>query len=279
MKYLRALILLGLCLAPGSLLAEDLELDGFLRQGSIVFGKTDPKAEVTLDGRSLRLTEDGRFVFGFGRDFAPGATLKVHHSDGRVVERVLAIEKREYQIQRIDGLPDSKVTPPEDVWERIQKENAKVKAARAVDRPDADFLSGWQWPAKGIISGVYGSQRILNGNPRRPHFGVDVAAPTGTPVVAPADGIVTLSEPDLYFSGGTVILDHGHGLSSSFLHLHELLVEPGQKIKRGEVIATIGATGRVTGAHLDWRMNWYDERVDPTFLVPPMPPSGEGEGG
>ena len=260
------------------LLAKEIELQGALSQGGVVFGKTEPGAKVLLDGQALRTTEEGQFVFGFGRDFGGEAKLEVRYSDGNVETRTLAIQSRDYEIQRIDGLPASKVTPPEEVWERIQRENAMVAAARAVDRPDPDFLTGWIWPTEGIISGVYGSQRVLNGQPRRPHFGIDVAAPTGTPVLAPADGLVTLAEKDHYFTGGIIILDHGHGLSSSFLHLHEILVETGEKVKRGERIATVGATGRVTGPHLDWRMNWFTERVDPSFLVPPMPQPKKSEG-
>ncbi len=184
----------------------------------------------------------------------------------------MKIAKRDYRIQRIDGLPPRKVTPKAEDLKRIRQETALVKAARRRDDPRTDFMRGFIWPAKGRVSGVYGSQRILNGQPRRPHFGVDVAGPVGTPVVAPADGVVTLVHPDMFFSGGTLVIDHGHGLSSSFLHLSEVLVKEGQRVKQGELIARIGATGRVTGAHLDWRMNLFDTRIDPQLLVGDMTP-------
>ena len=154
---------------------------------------------------------------------------------------------------------------------RIHREIALVKKARAIDSPRRDFESEFIWPVTGPISGVYGSQRILNGQPRQPHYGIDIAVPTGTPVVAPAGGVVVLAEADLYFSGGTLMLDHGHGLMSAFLHLDSIDVTLGQEVEQGEVIAKVGATGRVTGAHLDWRVNWFEERVDAGLLVPPMP--------
>jgi murein DD-endopeptidase MepM/ murein hydrolase activator NlpD len=196
--------------------------------------------------------------------------LAVIHPDGTREERDLAVTRREYRIQRIDGLPPAKVTPREKDLARIRAEAARVKAVRSHDDARTDFLTGFLWPARGRISGVYGSQRILNGQPRRPHFGVDVAAPVGTAVRAPADGVITLAEPDLYFSGGTVILDHGHGLSSSFLHLSAIHVKEGQRVRQGGLIGEIGATGRVTGPHLDWRMNLFDARIDPQRLVDPM---------
>ena len=195
----------------------------------------------------------------------------VTHGDGRIERRVIEVAPREYRIQRIDGLPREKVTPPEAVLARIREEGARVAAARANDDPRTDFRDGFVWPLTGRISGVYGSQRVLNGEPRRPHFGVDVAAPTGTPVAAPADAVVRLADDDLYFSGGTLIMDHGHGLTSTFIHLSKILVEPGQRVRQGEVVAEVGATGRATGPHLDWRMNLFDARLDPQLLTPPMP--------
>ncbi|MCU7866400.1 MAG: M23 family metallopeptidase, partial [Candidatus Thiodiazotropha sp. (ex Lucinoma borealis)] len=213
----------------------------------------------------------GVFLLGFGRDDKLDHDLTVNR-DGKLIEqKQVSISKREYRIQQINGLPPSKVTPPKRDWDRIKRETALVKKARRLDDDRHDFLTGFIWPAKGIISGVYGSQRVLNGVPKRPHFGVDVAAPVGTKVVAPADGIVTLAHPDMFYSGGTLIVDHGHQLSSSFLHLHKILVKEGERVKQGEPIAEIGATGRVTGAHLDWRMNLRNARIDPQFLVPPMP--------
>jgi murein DD-endopeptidase MepM/ murein hydrolase activator NlpD len=197
--------------------------------------------------------------------------LQLRWADGRLEQRRLAIQQRRYQVQRIDGLPAKMVTPPAAVIERIMRENKWIKAARQIDSPEPLFLSGWQWPAIGRISGVYGSQRILNGKPRQPHYGIDIAAPKGTSVVAPADAVVRLAESDLYYTGGTLILDHGHGLSSAFLHLATVDVRVGESVRRGQKIGTVGSTGRSTGPHLDWRINWFDRRIDPAPLVPPMP--------
>jgi murein DD-endopeptidase MepM/ murein hydrolase activator NlpD len=266
-----AVALLWLLLATSVSQAAPAVLKGRLIQGGMVIGETDPGNQVFYDGESIRVSPEGYFLLGFARDDALAHTLEVKRGGRRLERRTLVIEKRAYEIQRIDGLPPAKVTPPEEEWERIKRETAMVKQARRLDDPRTDFLHGFIWPAQGVISGVYGSQRILNGEPRRPHFGVDIAAPTGTKVRAPADGVVTLAYPDMYYSGGTLILDHGHQFSSSFLHLSRLLVKKGDRVKQGDPIAEIGATGRVTGAHLDWRMNLRKARIDPQLLVPPMP--------
>lgn len=261
-----------LVLAPLSFAAEEpVHLRGPLMQGGLVIGKAPPGSQVTLDKHALRVSPEGDFVFGLGRDHPRHIDLTVVLPDGPVWQRKLDIAAREYQIQRIDGLPPSKVSPNPEALKRIRAEAAQASQARKADDARLDFLQDFIWPSVGPISGVYGSQRILNGQPRRPHFGVDVAAPTGTPVVAPAAGVVTLAHPDMYFSGGTLILDHGHGVSSSFLHLSSIDVEVGQRVEQGDKIAEIGATGRVTGAHLDWRMNWFTQRIDPALLVPEMP--------
>ena len=260
-------------LLSGPVWAQDLTLEGALSQGGLVTGQTRPGAEVRLDGRQVRVGADGRFLIGFGREAAPEALLELTLPDGSLARRTLEIEQRSYDIQRIDGLPQEKVTPPEEVLARIAEERAMVAKARQGDRPEPWFETGFVWPVVGPISGVYGSQRILNGEPKWPHFGVDVAVPVGTPVVAPADGLVVLAHHDMYYSGGTVLLDHGHGLTSSYLHLHEVSVEEGQMLRQGERLGSVGATGRVTGAHLDWRFNWFDRRLDPELIVGPMPQS------
>ncbi|MEC9347140.1 MAG: M23 family metallopeptidase [Pseudomonadota bacterium] len=184
---------------------------------------------------------------------------------------MLEITQRTWLEQRIEGLPQRMVTPPDEVVERIRRENAAIAGVRALDTPGALFAQGWQWPAIGPVSGVYGSRRILNGQPRQPHFGIDVAVPTGTPVIAPTDAVVRMAEPDLYFTGGTVMLDHGHGVTSVYSHLSRIDVTVGQTVKAGEPIGAVGATGRATGAHLDWRINWFGERLDPALFVGPMP--------
>ena len=254
---------------PGQ--AAPVKLEGQLVQGGVVFGSSEPGARITLNERNVRVSDAGRFVFGFGRDAPSEAHLVVVLPDGTREERVLNIEARQYKIQRIEGLPPKMVTPPESVLARIRAEGEVIAAARAVDRPEPLFETGFIWPTVGPISGVFGSQRILNGEPRRPHYGIDIAVPAGTPVRAPADGVVAIAEPDLYFTGGTVLLDHGHGLTSVYSHLKDVTVESGQRLRQGDVLGTVGSTGRATGAHLDWRINWFTERLDPAFFVPPMP--------
>jgi murein DD-endopeptidase MepM/ murein hydrolase activator NlpD len=250
-----------------------MELEGDLAQGGLVWGNVAPGSQVTLDGEALDVLEDGTTVAGFGRDAAPTAELVVKGAE--TCRQTLNIRQRQYHIQRVEGVPQETVTPPPEQLERIRRERARVGAAKArrIERSDLlqGALAGFEWPAVGPISGVYGSQRIYNGTPRSPHYGVDVAMPAGTPVYAPTAGIITLAEPDLFYSGGTIILDHGFGLSSSFLHLSKVLVEVDQEVKSGELIGEIGASGRATGAHLDWRMSWRRQRIDPQLLAPPMP--------
>ena len=273
MFALRCLTMLLLVAFVGlsSTAMAQLELTGEAIQGGLIVGKTLPDSSVTQDGQAVRVSAHGDFLLGFTRDAPPTSNVTVNLPDGSELRRELKVERRDYAIQRIDGLPKAKVTPrkPEDL-ERIRRDVADVKKARARDDDRQDFLEGFDWPVLGRISGVYGSQRILNGEPRRPHFGVDVAAPVGTPVTAPAAGIVTLAAPDMFFSGGTLIIDHGHKLTSTFLHLHKMHAKVGQRVEKGEVVAEVGATGRVTGPHLDWRMNLREHRIDPQLLVPPM---------
>ncbi len=251
--------------------ARTLELEGNLTQGGLLRARTEPGARVQIDGEPVRVSAQGFFLVGFGRDEKPTAVLEVTYADGEREFRELTIAARRYRVERVDGLPPAMVVPAPEVLERIAREARLVRAARMRNDSRTDYLSGFMWPVQGRISGVYGSQRILNGEPRRPHFGVDIAAAPGTAVSAPADGLVTLVHPDMYFSGATIVLDHGHGLSSAFLHLSQILVEEGARVRRGEIIATVGASGRATGAHLDWRMNLFERRIDPQLLVGPMP--------
>ena len=236
--------------------------------GALVRGKVESGTKVWLGDKPLKLSPSGYFVFGLGRDDKTMPPLRWQQKglEGQVS---YALPLREYAIQRIDGLPDNMVSPSQQALTRIRIDNRQVSQARRVDSDFDFFAQSYIWPAEGPLSGVYGSQRVLNGQPKRPHFGVDVAAPTGTPVVAPADGVVTLWVSDMYYSGGTLIIDHGHQVSSTFIHLHSSHVKQGDKVKQGQLIAEIGATGRVTGAHLDWRINWGEVRVDPALLVPP----------
>jgi len=256
---------------------ERVSLEGSFAQGGLLFGETEPGASVRLDGETVMVGEDGRFVIGFGRDSALTSLLMVTLPDGAIERRAIELEDREFPVQRIDGLDQSKVsgfTPAQ--LEKIAADREKKNAARETSQSAADWAGGFDWPVTGRISGVFGSQRILNGEPKRPHSGLDVAAPTGTPVRAPASGIVTLAETDMYFEGGLILLDHGHWLESAFLHLSRLDVEPGTRVERGDIIGAVGSTGRSTGPHLHWSLKWRGRLVDPRLTLGDMPTAGAG---
>ena len=237
--------------------------EGKFIQGSFILGKTEPGSEVFIDKEKVKVTSDGYFVFGLSRDRKYDVVITLS-KDGNKQKIVKKVQKRKYNIQRIDGLEEEKVTPPEEVYERIKKENKLIAKARAIDS-DLDFFKDkFIVPVEdAIITGVYGSQRILNDKPKWPHYGLDFAQDEGTLVKAMISGTVTLAEPDLYYSGGTLIFDHGHGISTLYMHMHEIFVEKGQKINQGDIIGTVGSTGRATGAHLDVRLNWFQTRLDP----------------
>jgi murein DD-endopeptidase MepM/ murein hydrolase activator NlpD len=268
-----SVLLAALLLSPASLQAAT-KLDGQAVQGGLIFGQTNAGSRVFLDDQAVMVSPAGQFVIGFDRDESGTRELRINHPQEDEVIK-LEVKARDYDIERVDGLPQRTVTPDPEAAERIKREGALVSAARRARDERTDYVEGFSWPAAGRISGVYGSQRVLNGTPARPHYGLDIAAPNGDPVYAPADGVITLAYDDMYYSGGTLILDHGQGLSSTFLHLSEILVEQGSSVRRGDLIARIGATGRASGPHLDWRMNWLNRRVDPQLLVPGSPPSLE----
>ena len=228
-------------------------------------------AESAADGalavRLLRIGGAGEFVFGVGRDAVGPVRLHLETADGSACDFELKVTRREWKLERVDGVPESTVEPPPAIAARIEREQAEVAKARERDDDRSDFTIAFDWPLTGRISGVYGSQRIYNGKPKSPHSGLDVAAPNGKPVLAPAGGIITFAKPDLYLTGGTVLVDHGHGLSSSFLHLSQIDVSVGQRIEKGQSIGLVGATGRATGPHMHWGMNWFGVRVDPQLLV------------
>jgi len=274
MRVLLAVVMLLAVVLPSiGLPAYGLEspkLLGQLAQGGLLLGQLEPGERAFLDGKPLKASGEGRIVFGFGRDAEPQSVLKICRQEG-CKEHVLSIRQRAYDVQRVDGVPQNTVTPPPEVLERIRRENAQVGRARAKFSDSLAFSQPFIWPLKGPITGVFGSQRVYNGHPRRPHYGVDVAAATGTPVVAPADATVRLAHPDMYFSGGTLVMDHGFGVSSTFIHLSEVLVEEGQQVRQGQLVGKVGATGRATGPHLDWRMNWFKVRLDPVLHVGVMP--------
>ena len=263
-KIKKILILLFFFLSNNVLAVE---FKGKFIQGHFIIGKTEPDTKVLIDKKEVRVTDDGYFVFGIGRDrkYDVVITLNKDGNKQKIVKKVL---KRKYNIQRIDGLPEEQVTPPEEVYVRIKKENKLIGDAKAIDSNLTYFKNKFIVPIENtIISGVYGSQRILNGEPKWPHYGLDFAADEGTTIKAMLDGIVTLAEPDLYYTGGTLMFDHGHGISTIYLHMQKLLVKKGQKIKQGDVIGTVGSTGRATGPHLDIRLNWFQTRLDPETVL------------
>ncbi len=257
-----------LCFLTFSVFASELQLKGEMTQGSLIRGQVPVGHQVWLNDIPLKISADGYFAFGFGRDAKLTPQIKWLDNKGELHVKLLKLQVRTYNIQKIEGIPSQYVSPPKEVSERIKRDNRQVAIARTLNDDRSDFYQDFIWPAAGPISGVYGSQRVFNGTPKRPHFGVDVASPTGSPVFAPANGIVTLFVADMYYSGGTMIIDHGHGVSSTFLHLSKGHVAAGTSVKQGDLVAEIGATGRATGAHLDWRINWFKERLDPALLVP-----------
>ncbi len=250
--------------------AAATSLDGPLIQGGLIIGTTTPGASVWQDDQPVRVSSEGKFLLGFDRDMPATSRLKIRQADGQIEQRILPIQQRQYAIQRIQ-LPNHKVAPmtPEAIRHTRRDRRLLIQARRRNDDRQ-DFIAGFIWPVTGPISGVYGSQRILNGQKKRPHYGVDVARPTGTPVVAPAAGIITVAEPDMFYSGGTLIIDHGHQLTSALLHLSELSVRVGDRVQQGQLIGRVGASGRATGPHLDWRIKLRQHQVDPQLLVPPM---------
>ncbi|MAM95597.1 MAG: peptidase M23 [Parvibaculum sp.] len=245
-----------------------------MTQGGLAIGHAVPGAKASLDGMMLDVDRDGTFAMGFDRDHERRATLRVVYPDGTVEERVLTIAEREWQIQRVEGVPRKYVSPPADAMAAIAR-GTKLKAdARKTRAEGSWFTEGFIWPVTGPISGVFGSQRYYNGEPRRPHYGVDVAAPTGTPIRAPASGVVTLADADMYFEGGLVFLDHGQGVTTLIMHMSRIDVKTGDMVKQGDVIGAVGGTGRATGPHLHWGMYWRGAYLDPQLLVGPMPENG-----
>ena len=240
---------------------------GNFKQGSFILGKTDPGSIVTIDRREVRVSKDGYFAFGLDRDRKNNILIKIiKDGDTEVIEK--KILKREYKIQRIDGLPSKQVTPPPEVFEQIKEDNKKIGKARSVNSTLEFFTKDFIYPVdKYIITGVYGSQRILNGKPRRPHYGIDFHAPEGTPVKAMMDGNVTLVERNMYFTGGTIIFDHGHGISTLYMHMKDISVKAGEKVKKGQIVGTLGQSGRATGPHLDIRLNWFEVKLDPMTIL------------
>lgn len=241
-----------------------------VQQGSLVFGRTRPGSTVALHGKALRVSSDGRFAFGVGRDEVRNARVDVALPDGTRERIDVAVKKRDWPVERVTGVPQKTVDPPPEIAARIAREQAAVAAERNRDDDRPDLFNGFIWPLDGRISGRFGRQRIYNGTPGAPHSGTDIAAPQGTPIRAPAAGVVVFADADLYLTGGTVLIDHGHGVGSNFLHLSKLDVAAGQRVEQGDVIGRAGATGRATGPHLHWGLTWFQTRLDPQLLeLPP----------
>ena len=244
-----------------------LEFQGKFEQGSFILGKTSPNSKIQIDNKMVRVSKDGFFAFGLDRDRKNDVVIKIIQN-GETKTFQKKVLKRKYKIQRIDGLPPKQVTPPPEVYERIKKDNKLISKARSMDTPYDFFKNRFIYPIdKYVITGVYGSQRILNGKPRRPHYGIDLHAPEGTPVKAMMDGEVTLAEKDMYFTGGTIIFDHGHGISTLYMHMKNINIKVGQKVKKGQIVGTLGQSGRATGPHLDIRLNWFDVKLDPNTIL------------
>ena len=243
-----------------------VEFSGKFIQGHFIIGKTNPNAKILIGKKEVKISKTGYFVFGIDRDRKFDILITKIANDKR--EKIIKkIFKRKYKIQKIDGLPENKVTPPESVYKRIKKENNAIGEARAINSDLDYFKNKFIMPLDGIITGVYGSQRILNGKPKWPHYGIDIAADKGTHIKSSAKGIVTMAEDDLYYTGGTIIMDHGHGISTIYSHLENVLVSVGDKINQGDIIGTVGSTGRSTGPHLDFRINWFQTRLDPMTVI------------
>lgn len=269
--FFQMLTFSGLIVASSVFAESAIIWQGSWQQGSLLLGQIKPSNSISYAGEQIKTTADGRFLFGLGRNAEQLSTFIINSPNGTSTEEQYPVAEREYKIQRIEGVPQNTVQPPAEQLQRIKSDSALVVNARREVTDNTDFLEGFIKPLKGPKTGVYGSQRFYNGVPKSPHYGVDYAAPTGTVVIAPAAGVVRLAHKDLFYSGGTLIIDHGHGLSSSFLHLSHILVSVGSRVKRGDSIALVGATGRATGPHLDWRMNWRKVRVDPELVLEALP--------
>ena len=252
--------------------ASRLTLSGTMEQGSLIVGRTTPGTAVTFDGDPLHLSPDGLFACGLEWDRTKAAHVSAQYSDGTLDERDVTPVVRRYNIQHVNGLPPKTVSPSPEEIARIREEHARLAAARKTDSDHTWFSEAFDWPAPGIMSGVFGSQRIDNGTPMAPHFGVDMANAEGTPIHAPTDAIVLLTD-DFFLEGGFTLLDHGHGVSTHYMHQSARLVAAGDRVKRGDIIGKIGKTGRATGPHLHWGMNWFQMKLDPSRSTrTPEPP-------
>ncbi len=244
-----------------------IELSGEIKQGGLIIGKTNPLNTVLLNNKKIAVSSNGDYVFGFSRDDKQLYTLSITNTDGNVEQRTFTPKKREYNLQRIKGIKRSIMQPNPKAVKRSRIDSAQVKKARKTSSNITTFSQGFIAPIKGVITGVYGSQRIYNGIPKNPHYGLDYAGKMGDPVKSPASGKVLLWVPDMFYSGGTMIIDHGHGVTSTFLHLSGASVKAGDMVTQGQVVAAVGKSGRATGPHLDWRINWFQTKIDPALVL------------
>ena len=249
----------------------DFHLSGAIEQGGLATGIAPAGTyELRLDGKPVALAADARFLIAFDRDQGPMSSIEARLADGSLYRRTLAVRPRAWQIESLPTLARG-TTPTPEFLARRKIELEQIAAARAIDSGAAGWRQHFLWPVKGRISGVFGSQRIYAGEPGAYHAGVDVARPVGTAIVAPADGVVILAAP-LPFSleGNLLMIDHGMGLNSAFLHLSRIDVRAGQAVRQGQLLGAIGMTGRATGPHLHWAVKWHDARIDPAPLAGPM---------
>jgi hypothetical protein len=268
----RVALLLALLTA---LPASAVELKGPMTEGGLIRGQALPGSLITLDGKPIRVAPDGKFVFGFGRDAGPESKLILVDPTGAHQELTLAVAARAWDIRKVDGLPENTVNPDPETQDHIKRDSFNIHEARKADSAESGFAQDFAWPVEGRLSGVFGSQSVLNGTPKSPHLGIDIAAPAGTKLLAPADGVISLADPDMALTGQTVMIDHGLGVSSVFAHLSQIEVKPGDHVTRGQEIGKIGMTGRATGPHTHWGVYWLEVALDPALLVPPMPPQPE----
>ena len=252
--------------APPPPQQASLRCAGAFTQGGIALCRTTPNARVSLDGATIGNADaDGWIVVGFTREH--GATARIVAD---AIEQTYDIAPREFDIQRVDGLPQQTVTPSDPaVLARIQRESALKQAAFTSQANIEGFLEGFIRPVEGgRVSGTWGNQRILNGTPSTPHFGYDIAVPTGTPIRAPAGGVVTLAEADMHYEGGLVFIDHGQGLITMYLHMSRVDVRVGDTLEQGQIIGAVGSSGRATGPHLCWRMKLRNvQQLDPSVAI------------
>ncbi|PCI33446.1 MAG: peptidase [Alphaproteobacteria bacterium] len=258
--------LIMICMAATAQAKNLLGLPDELIQGGFYVGKVAPGSAVWLGEKSLKISPEGYYAFGLHWRQGSMVKMKLATPDGSIFPQRLMVKKQKYDVQHIDGLPPKMVTPPKEVLAQISQDSARVKKARTADSDRQNFRGTFIWPVRGRISGNFGNHRILNGTPKSPHMGMDIAVPQGTKIVAPLGGVVTMVS-DLYYTGNTLLIDHGYGVNTVFAHMSTVTVKPGQVVRQGDLIGTVGATGRATGPHLHWGLNWYKQRLNPALVL------------